>query len=77
MWNHEFCFNADYYTPLDEFYIPTGEIRSVELDPLFDFRTPKRLGDILSKCPNQSMDASFCVTNRFCKNAGEDKNGTR
>ena len=67
IWNHEFCFNSDYYTPLDKFYIPTGEIRPVTSDPIFDFRKPKILGDVLTKCTNQSMDASFCVSDRFCR----------
>ena len=67
IWNHEFCFNSDYYTPLDQQYIPTGEIRPVTLDPIFDFRKPKILGDVLAKCANESMDASFCVSDRFCR----------
>ena len=75
LWNHEFCFNSQYYTPFDEYYIPTGEIRSVESDPLFDFRTPRTLGSILSKLPNEAMDASFCVTNQFGKN--KDHNDMR
>lgn len=35
--------NADYYIPIDETSIPTGEIRMVEGTP-FDFRKPKRVG---------------------------------
>ena len=35
--------NADNYTPADEWYIPTGEIRSVE-GTAFDFRQPKAIG---------------------------------
>lgn len=35
--------NADNYTPADEWYIPTGEIRPVE-GTVFDFRTPKAIG---------------------------------
>lgn len=35
--------NADYYLPIDETSIPTGEIRFVKGTP-FDFRTPKPLG---------------------------------
>ncbi len=35
--------NADYYIPIDETSIPTGEIRFVKETP-FDFRTPKALG---------------------------------
>lgn len=35
--------NADNYTPADEWYIPTGEICSVE-GTAFDFREPKAIG---------------------------------
>ena len=35
--------NADYYLPIDETSIPTGEIRFVKDTP-FDFRTPKPFG---------------------------------
>ena len=35
--------NADFYTPADETYMPTGEVRSVE-GTVFDFRTPKAIG---------------------------------
>ncbi len=35
--------NANYYIPIDETSIPTGEIRFVEGTP-FDFRTPKAVG---------------------------------
>ncbi|MCR5152041.1 MAG: galactose mutarotase [Prevotella sp.] len=35
--------NADFYLPMDETSIPTGEIRFVEGTP-FDFRTPKAIG---------------------------------
>lgn len=42
--DHEFQFWADYYTPVDEGLIPTGEIKDVTGTP-FDFREPKKLGD--------------------------------
>lgn len=35
--------NANYYLPIDETSIPTGEIRFVKNTP-FDFRTPKTIG---------------------------------
>ncbi len=35
--------NADFYIPIDDTSIPTGEIRKVEGTP-FDFRTPKAVG---------------------------------
>ncbi|MCH5157638.1 MAG: galactose mutarotase [Clostridiales bacterium] len=41
--------NADYYTPVDEGLIPTGEKRAVKNTP-FDFNTPKNVGkDITDK----------------------------
>ena len=70
LWKHEFCFNSDYYTPFGDFYIPTGEIANVDSAPIFDFRKPKVLGDVLSKCPNEVMDASFCVNNTFAAKDG-------
>lgn len=41
--NHVVTINADYYTPIDEVCIPTGEILNVENTPL-DFRTPHTVG---------------------------------
>lgn len=41
--NLECEINADFYIPIDETSIPTGEIRRVEGTP-FDFRKPKTLG---------------------------------
>ncbi len=41
--DHELMLNADFFTPIDEFSIPTGEIRPVAGTPL-DFREPKPIG---------------------------------
>lgn len=41
--NHELQIFADFYTPVDERLIPTGEICPVAGTPL-DFRTPHRIG---------------------------------
>ena len=41
--NHELMINADYFTPIDQGSIPTGEIRPVSDTPM-DFRTPKPIG---------------------------------
>lgn len=38
--------NADFYVPIDETSIPTGEILKVEGTP-FDFRTPHAVGDMI------------------------------
>ncbi|MCZ6674636.1 MAG: galactose mutarotase, partial [Verrucomicrobia bacterium] len=40
--DHEIWINADFFTPTDEGFIPTGEIRTVQ-DTVFDFRTSKRI----------------------------------
>ncbi len=41
--NVELQINADFYLPIDNVSIPTGEILKVEGTP-FDFRTPKAIG---------------------------------
>ncbi len=42
--DHEVQVNADFYTPTDAGWIPTGEIRTVEETP-FDLRQPQRIED--------------------------------
>ena len=42
--SHELLINADYFTPIDQGSIPTGEIKSVENTPL-DFRKPRAIGE--------------------------------
>lgn len=42
--DHYFMINADSYTPVDNEWIPTGEIASVEGTP-FDFRQGKLIGE--------------------------------
>ncbi len=41
--DHELMLDADYFTPVDETLIPTGELRPVEGTP-FDFRHPTAIG---------------------------------
>jgi len=41
--DHELFINANYYTPVDDTLIPTGEIKPVEGTPL-DFRKPTKIG---------------------------------
>jgi len=40
---HQLMIDADYYTPIDPAFIPTGELASVAGTP-FDFRTPTAIG---------------------------------
>ncbi|MDY5767928.1 MAG: aldose epimerase family protein, partial [Alloprevotella sp.] len=46
--------NADFYVPIDENSIPTGEIRSVKGTP-FDFTTPHRVGDFIDDTDNEQI----------------------
>lgn len=41
--DHVLRIDADFYTPVDETLIPTGEVASVAGTP-FDFRVPRRIG---------------------------------
>ena len=49
--------NADYYLPIDETSIPTGEIRFVKDTP-FDFRTPKTIGQDIDADNEQIRNGS-------------------
>ena len=42
--NHSISINANFYVPIDEVSIPTGEILKVEGTPM-DFRTPHTIGE--------------------------------
>ena len=50
--NHYVTLNADYFTPIDNEYIPTGEIRNVANTP-FDFRKAKRIGERINDTDEQ------------------------
>ena len=41
--NHEIMINADRFTPVDKYLIPTGELKPVKGTP-FDFTTAKKIG---------------------------------
>ncbi len=49
---HQFVINADYFTPVDDGLIPTGEIKSVKGTP-FDFLTPHTVGERINKDDQQ------------------------
>lgn len=66
--NQYLWINADYFTPLNEELIPTGEIRSVKGTP-FDFTDPKPIGrDITAKDPQiaigRGYDHNFVLNRR-------------
>ena len=53
----ELQINADFYLPIDETSIPTGEILKVEGTP-FDFRTPKLVGKDIEADDEQIKNGS-------------------
>lgn len=61
--------NADYYTPADETYMPTGEIRAVE-GTVFDFRTARAIGtdwgkgDAEIEAANGGYDHNWCLNTK-------------
>lgn len=48
--DHELLLNCSKYLPVDEAFIPTGEIRTVRGTPM-DFTTPKPIGIDMDKVP--------------------------
>ena len=63
--DHIICVNADKYTPVDSFSIPTGEIADVEGTP-FDLRKETAIGkNIDADCEQLSFtggyDHNFCI----------------
>ena len=61
--------NADNFVPFDDGYLPLGEIRPVSDKPkeeCSDFRSYKRLGDVIDKCPggdNKGYVMPFVINN--------------
>lgn len=68
--NHLIKINADSFTPVDEFSIPTGEIKSVENTP-FDFRNFRTIGDKID-CNCEQLNFTGGYDHNFCIN-GYDK----
>lgn len=62
--------NADNYTPVDSTFMTTGEILPVNGTP-FDFRTPTRLGDQLSKESEQLKNGHGIDHNWVLNNKGD------
>ena len=67
---HELIINADYFTPIDQGSIPTGEIRPVENTPM-DFRLPKPLGEGINSDYEQ-IKLSRGYDHNFVINVSED-----
>ena len=64
--------NADNYTPADEWYIPTGEIRPVE-GTVFDFRTAKAIGTDFGKGDAEIEAAGGGYDHNWCLNTKGDQ----
>jgi aldose 1-epimerase len=82
--NHQLQINADYFTPVDNTLIPTGEIRKVENTAL-DFRSLKKIGKDIEKDEEQikigkGYDHNFVLNKKetklsFAAKAIGDKSG--
>ena len=65
--DHEIAINADKYTPVDSFSIPTGEIADVTGTP-FDLRKKTKIGENIDADCEQLVftggyDHNFCINN--------------
>lgn len=63
--NHRITLNANSYTPVDAFSIPTGEIANVENTP-FDLRNANIIGELIDADCDQlnytgGYDHNFCI----------------
>lgn len=65
--NMELYVNADFYTPSDTKYIPTGEVASVEGTP-FDFRVPRALSEVINDTTFEQIKNATGIDHNFCLN---------
>jgi aldose 1-epimerase len=72
---HALQIDADFYTPLDDYLIPTGEIRTVRETPL-DFRTSRTIGG-RSDCVADGYDHNYVVDARGMRKAATLQNESR
>lgn len=63
--DHIVTLNADFYTPVDEGLIPTGEILSVKGTP-FDFTKPNRIGHGFDKLDNAPKGIDHNIVLKQC-----------
>lgn len=61
VYDHEVSISAQWYLPVDDTSIPTGEVRAVEGTP-FDLRRPVLIGPQLQKVPGPGFDHNFCLS---------------
>ena len=65
--NQVLYVNADHFTPSDIYYIPTGEIATVEGTP-FDFREARALEEMINDTTFEQIKNAGGVDHNFCLN---------
>lgn len=63
VFDHEITLNADYYTPVDENLIPTGQIKAVKGTPM-DLTQPTTIGDGIKKL-GDGFDHNFVLNKKL------------
>ena len=62
IYDHVLTINADQFLENDEDVLPTGKILDVE-STLWDFRSPKRIGEQIDDVPGGGYDSCFLINN--------------
>lgn len=62
--NHELTLVSDFFTPVDETLIPTGELRQVSGTP-FDFRKSREIGQALAVEGNRQLEIGGGIDHNF------------
>lgn len=79
VFDHEIMIAADFYTPVNESLIPTGEILSVR-NTIFDLRRPVLLGDVMGGSGFPGYDHNFVLNGcgfRHVATAYHEKSGRK
>ncbi|MGC8901740.1 MAG: aldose epimerase family protein [Fervidobacterium sp.] len=77
IYNHVILINADMYTPVNEYLIPTGEILPVN-DSVYDLRKERKIGELLEKMkdsPTKGFDNNFVLNSNFAAKVYEVSTG--
>lgn len=79
IYEHIVTINADKYTPVNEYFIPTGEISHVSNTP-FDLRKPTNLGEAIKKFENtqaKGFDFNYELNDRLAAIVEEHTKGIK
>ncbi|MEN3043202.1 MAG: aldose epimerase family protein, partial [Fervidobacterium sp.] len=79
IYDHYVMINADKYTPVNEYLIPTGEIAQVENTP-FDLRKLTKVGQAIQKLmdsPAKGFDFNFVLSDNLAAVVQEPINGIK